>query len=71
VHSTRVVPYGKRKVMIIANHFSPKFFTRLKVTERNNSDDFLKLKKQVSYFFKVSARKLTVLFHASAASFGR
>jgi hypothetical protein len=67
---TRVVPDGKRKVMTSAATLL-RVFLFSKSSAHSASGKFSKPKAEVFYFFNVLARKLTVLFHASAASFGR
>jgi hypothetical protein len=67
---TRVVHDGKRKVI---NQPQPccGLPAPPKIIAPNDARTFSKPKAQGFYFFNVLARKLTVLFHASAASFAR
>jgi hypothetical protein len=64
---TRVVPSGKWKFIknMLGKMRAPK--SMVLSTRRN----FLELKIEVHYFFKVSARNLVVRFQASAASSAR
>ncbi len=67
---TRVVHDGKRKVN---NQQQPccSLPAPRKIIAPNDARTFPKPKAQGFYFFNVLARKLTVLFHASAASLAR
>jgi hypothetical protein len=67
---TRVVHDGKRKVNNQRQRCCG-LFTPPKILTPNETRSFSKPKAQGFYFFNVLARKLTVLFHASAASLAR
>src|SRR6185312_3712400 len=62
---TRVVPSGKKKIMIPATTTD---FSRFLVKSLST---FVPCARGVTYFLSVLSRNATVLLHASSASFGR
>src|SRR5215472_17078522 len=67
---TRVVPVGKRKFMPAANSLHS--FSNGKEQASRPSGEHVFLKRQRTFYdFSMLAKKLTILFQASAASFGR